>query len=306
MEDPYADLMDKRNWIPQMHRRSAPNQIFTENYNTPYNFRQGKETKDALGFLPTIGRDYDDNEEEELRRREEDDEEQRRQEEENIRMYSFRPEIEDPDMLALREIMDSFQAQNEVRRMRPITPGDFETLMDDFAAYEPRTEIKIDPILRVPLRTNELPNAGRFLGPYSSTDNFEEGWEQRDNNLPEYEEIPESRVYIDEIEEEQPEYGSGFNKQEEFFREFNNKPKPSVGEKKEIFRELANINDYLKENKYEFDIPQPLPQLTKPRDEDRQRTLFPKIYTEGGVVYAKDKEKGKELIINRVSLLLKI
>lgn len=56
MEDPYTEYqMVKRTWIPQMHRRSLP-QFFTEQYNTPGNFRLGKETRDDLEFLPQ----YDD------------------------------------------------------------------------------------------------------------------------------------------------------------------------------------------------------------------------------------------------------
>lgn len=53
MPDPYLGYETiKRTWIPQMHRRSiSNNQIFSEAYNTPGNFRMGMETRD-LEFLP--------------------------------------------------------------------------------------------------------------------------------------------------------------------------------------------------------------------------------------------------------------
>lgn len=55
MPDPYAEYeVIKRTWIPQMHRRSIPDsQIFSGEYNTPGNFRLGKETRD-LAFLPQV------------------------------------------------------------------------------------------------------------------------------------------------------------------------------------------------------------------------------------------------------------
>lgn len=53
MPDPYEgyEVVKRQPWIPQMHRRSIPNnQIFSE-YNTPGSFRMGVETRD-LEFLP--------------------------------------------------------------------------------------------------------------------------------------------------------------------------------------------------------------------------------------------------------------
>lgn len=59
MEDPYAayEVM-KRTWIPQMHRRALPDSQFFGGYNTPSDFRVGKEIRDdALEFLPQVNFD---------------------------------------------------------------------------------------------------------------------------------------------------------------------------------------------------------------------------------------------------------
>lgn len=52
MPDPYTEYI-KRTWLPQMHRRSAPNSQIFSDYNTPGDFRMGKESRDVSEALPS-------------------------------------------------------------------------------------------------------------------------------------------------------------------------------------------------------------------------------------------------------------
>lgn len=211
MEDPYAQYeVVKKGWIPQMHRRSYPPQLFTNTYNTPDDFRSGFEAKDALEFLPS------DNQEltvDDLRQ-----------------MYPL-----------VRYLNQVKLSPEEIQTT--LTPEEYDKLSRLLTEIDRSSNDEEDPF-------------ERFTLTYNTPDNFRAGWESRDA-------LPEPRIYFDENDDLQDEYGSGYNdpvfqKLKSSFDDDNddNDNHDNNYNNKEIFRELQN----------------------------RQR-LDNGIYTEGGVVY---------------------
>lgn len=268
MEDPYAEYsVTKRTWVPQMHRRSIP--IFNQNYNTPLNFRQGKETKDALEFLP-----FEDNPE-------------------NLDDFitaNNEEEIADSTIDEIRSFLPVMRLLNKMREESNINDytyrpsmENFGELLNDFDSTERANDIDVIDLLnniprnRIMQNYNNLPE--RFTLTYNTPENFRAGWESRD--LIEEEELPESRIYFDEglpQESQIEESGSGSHtQQDEIFRELKNgnfdfNDNQDQGE--EIFRELKNIP-----NKNDFY------DLESTETEHQNTMKQPAIYTEGGVVY---------------------
>lgn len=210
MEDPYAQYeVVKKGWIPQMHRRSFPPQLFTNAYNTPDDFRSGLETKDALEFLP--------------------------------------PNNQELTVDDLRQMYPLVRYLNQVKS----SPQEIQTTLT------PEEYDKLSRLLTQTDNSNDEENVEedpfeRFTLIYNTPDNFRAGWESRDA-------LPEPRIYFDENEDSEDEYGSGYNlpvyqklKSQISFDDNND----NNYNNKEIFRELQN----------------------------RQR-LDNGIYTEGGVVY---------------------
>lgn len=278
MEDPYANYdVAKRTWIPQMHRRSAPYPpIFTQNYNTPGNFREGKESRDDIDFLPydRQPQSYTNSFQELLDNPSEEQEDSTLDEIETILpMVNLLSKLREPS------------GYPEYRYRSSLKP--LQDVMNEFEATERTQDVDVEDlfrrqILRDRQNNGEIPE--QFSLSYNTPDNFRAGWESRDEIEGE-EELPESRIYFDEIQQENPqeEYGSGAHFQSDdafrglkdakydfgtssertqnFFRELNNLP---------ISSELSNGNE-----KYTAGKDKLVKTLGKHSG----------VYTEGGVVY---------------------
>lgn len=270
MKDPYAEYnVVKRSWIPQMHRRSMP--IFKQNYNTPTNFRQGKESKDSIEFLP-----YDDlNEETE----------------------EYLPEMDEStiELLPVVRLLTKMRQESNTENYAPYRTSvdNFQDLLDEFDANEQAQDVNIMDALRNNVLENTIARnladyPKRFTSTYNTPDNFRAGWESRDqidgivNDNDIDDELPESRIYFDENlpqENQMEEYGSGSNnnnnnQQEEIFRELKNDNflNQNRDNRKGVFRELEDKNLY------------DLPVGAVPPEQDTTLRQ-PGIYAEGGVLY---------------------
>lgn len=242
MEDPYASSqIIKRAWVPQMRRRSINPELFSEQYNTPSNFRLGKETRDALEFLP--------------------------------------PPAPPPNGPVSYLDQNNYLTVDDIAEMYPIVKylNDLNLTPQQIAYFlTPDNYERIGELLQE-LEENQEPDE-RFTLQYNTPDNFRAGWESRDSLL--YEELPESRVYIDEeVEPINEDYGSGNPNEEEIFRE-----RKTNLDTDEIFRELKTLQELENER---FD------QHWGKNDQK------PRIYTEGGVVYAPQKS-----LMNRLDRFL--
>lgn len=226
MEDPYAQVI-KRTWIPQMHRRSLPASDYFSEYNTPNDFRAGRESRDDLEFLP--------------------------------------PENDELTVNDLRQMYPLIRYLNQMKLnpeeiQNTLTPEEYDKLVRLLAQIEAtdpneEEEIEADPF-------------ERFTLEYNTPDNFRAGWESRDA-LGYNDEIPESRIYFDENDEPNEEYGSGYNTiPAGAFRELKNTFEDNNFHTKEIFRELQQKHN---------------------------SQSNPGVYTEGGVVYAPRSEEDQDL-----------
>lgn len=237
MEDPYAQVV-KRTWIPQMHRRSPPLGYFSENYNTPNDFRAGRESKDDLEYLP----EADDLTVDDLRE-----------------MY--------PLVKYLSRVNLSPEEVHET-----LTPDEYEKLSKLLDEIE-ETNMK----LRNEQEEEEEEDDPfeKFTLTYNTPDNFRAGWESRDA-LAYGDDFPESRIYFDENDESNEEYGSGYNTLPGgVFRELKNKfDHDNNFNTKEIFRELQH-----------------------------KHRSGPGVYTEGGVVYAPRSDEERDMRENLDKLL---
>lgn len=296
MEDPYSTYtVDKRNWIPQMRRRSIPlAQVFNPNYNTPTNFRMGKETRDELEFLPPINRPnylFDDNE-----NTEEDDSES---------STAVNPE-DIKEFYPMLDYIYKFRTTTENFRNLPLRTRykQLKSLLNEFSSLEQPEDIDIDEILNRQIEKEETENVEengvvpeRFEETYNTPDNFRAGWESKDLLN---EDIPESRIYVNENEDDYPEeYGSGSHTEpEEIFRELKQLHTQQAEEEQsdiprysnddEIFRELKQMQ----KSEENSNLVKLQPQPDKIRDLDTSG-----LYTEGGVVYAPDSKLIGKLIL---------
>lgn len=276
MEDPYADYsVAKREWIPQMHRRSTPQ--YLDQPNEPENF-QSNRPRDPLEFLQRYDTEYPEQE----------------------RIFNDRPTLlEQNDYLTLEGLTEMYPVIKFLNDMhltpreiqKFLSPENYDKLRELLAEFDRRSaqgENDVQDLLRQQLEAdteyeNSLPDE-RFTLNYNTPDNFRAGWESKDT-LPykDVDDIPESRVYIDEDEgqeDENTEYGSGnpLAQDEEIFRERKTNHNYEVPTEREIFRELERGN----------------------QERILTNRLRPGVYTEGGVVWSPTVEKNfiGKLIIN--------
>lgn len=266
MEDPYADYsVAKREWIPQMHRRSLPQ--YLDQSKDSGNFHSNS-PEDSLEFLQRYEANYP----------------------EQNTVFNDRPTIlEQNDYLTLEDLTEMYPVIKFLNDMhltpreiqKFLSPENYEKLRELLAEFDRKTaqsENDVHDPRKQQLEPdndydNSLPDE-RFTLTYNTPDNFRAGWESRDA-LPykDFDDIPESRVYIDEEEGqegENTEYGSGNPlAPDEIFRERKTNPNYDVPTEMEIFRELEREN-----NGRVF--------------RDRPR---PGVYTEGGVVWSPTVER---------------
>lgn len=295
MKDPYAEYnVDKRSWIPQMHRRSIS--IFNQNYNTPGNFRQGLESRDSVEFLP-----YDEEQQEDQGITDE---------------YLPNDEGNEIDESTVQDFRMFFPVMRLLNKMKqvPRNPEEDYTyrptdVLRDFEETERDQDVDVVDFLRNNILGNAIKQNNeeivdddyprRFTFVYNTPDNFRAGWEIRDllnddDGMEENEEIPESRIYFDEgLPQNNPieEYGSGsHNQQDEIFRELkneNNFLKNDNEQREEIFRELKNMQN---DDNY-FDVNGPViserkSNLHQQKEQQKeQQQQQPGFYAEGGLLY---------------------
>ncbi|KAI4461799.1 receptor-type tyrosine-protein phosphatase [Holotrichia oblita] len=253
MEDPYVGYtLNKRTWIPQMRRRSIPlGQGFNPNYNIPNNFRIGEETRDKLEFLRPIPSP---------KQLLSEDEEYSN----GVDINSREAEITPEDLEEFYPMMDyiyKLRSTTEGIKDLPVNVGyqKLKSLLYDFARIERPEDVDVGNLLNRHMANEQNTNPGdssnvpeRFSLSYNTPDNFRAGWETRDLLD---DDIPESRVYIDEADEDYPEeYGSGtYTATDEIFRELKQINKhqrerdeeemetPRYPDEDEIFRELKQM-----------------------------------------------------------------
>lgn len=284
MEDPYAAYtVNKRTWIPQMRRRSIPlAQIFKPNYNTPKNFRIGEESRDNLEFLrPLHPPNLLFQRNQRLRGDPKD----------------YSPAEINPDDLEefypMMNYISKLRTTTEDFRKLPVSDrySKLKSLLNDFATIERPEDIDVDNLLLRQINEDDASSPDnsnapeRFTLTYNPPDKFPVGW---DNSELLEDDIPESRVYVDETDEDYPEeYGSGAHtEQEEIFRELKQLHKQEQDAVREQISVRSNDDEIFRE----------LKNLQK-EDEDGNLTELPRkidkngnvdssgLYTEGGVVY---------------------
>ncbi|KAF2882337.1 hypothetical protein ILUMI_23836 [Ignelater luminosus] len=267
MPDPYAQYeVTKRAWIPQMHRRSLPlPSYFSKQYNTPLGFRLGEETRDSLEYLPKMRQEPYDNE---------------------FLTNDIQEEI--PSDLSLEDLSEFYPMINFLSKLHLTTddvrnlllPKNYpvlQALLDEFEKSESAYDTNIVDLLRQQIEEDQLEKEypdvpERFSLMYNTPDSFRAGWESRDIQTDE--ELPESRVYFDENEDDdsqRQEYGSGERTEPE-----------------EIFRELKHLHE-----KYGYDFDdknQQIAGLARRVDEKGDAESQSGVYTEGGVVYVPDSQ----------------
>lgn len=228
MADPYADyLVNKRTWIPQMHRRS---EIFSPNYNTPGNFRSGLEIRDDLDFLPTSDSYYNDR--------------QPRQQNDNEDDLGLTLD----ELERLKPIVDFFDkigvGKHELKMLLlPQNNDHLQELLELYDLYERENNNNLED---QDADDEEPPE--RFSPSYNTPDNFRAGFESRDD-------MPEPRVYYEDeqttyADEPPEEYGSGIQAEPaEVFRELKKMRTNYFKSPKsqEIFRELKNLQKHEEE-----------------------------------------------------------
>lgn len=295
MEDPYANYdVSKRAWIPQMHRRSVPfPPIFNQNYNTPGNFREGKESRDDIDFLPydRQPQSYTDTFEELL--------DNPSEEQEDSTMDEIEAILPMVNLLSkLREPPDNF----EYRHRSSLKP--LQGITNGFEATERTQDVDVEDLLRRQIlrdRQNNRDIPERFSLSYNTPDNFRAGWESRDE-IEGDEELPESRIYFDEIQQENPqeEYGSGAHFQpDDGFRGLQNEIYDfgtSSERTQNLFRELNNVQDSseLYNGKTEKYVPE--------NDKlGKAAGKHSRVYTEGGVVYVPENKLSGNWEINLIT-----
>lgn len=264
MPDPYTQYeVTKREWFPPMRRRSAsPPSYFNEHYNTPSGFRLGEETKDILEYLPST---YEDN-----------------------ILTNNVPYASTTDLSA-NDIEDFYPTINFINKFKlstddvrklllPENVPILRALLEEFDKYENTYDVDALELLKQieeEKMKEESESPERFSLLYNTPDGFRAGWETKD--FQQDAELPESRVYYDENEDEdfeKREYGSG------------ERTEP------EIFRELQHIHE-----KYNNDLSYPKSEVIHQRDGGLVRKVNDEnyrgqsgVYTEGGVVYVPDSQ----------------
>ncbi|CAH1973634.1 unnamed protein product [Acanthoscelides obtectus] len=231
LPDPYADYaVAKRNWIPQMRRRTPPRYPVT---NDPV---------DSLEFLEALDNDTP------------------------LTNYELKDNkltlAETTEMYpVIKFLNDLHLTPREIQQF--ISPENYENLAELLSRFDRMygQQYDIQELVRKQLEADEeAENAAaeeRFTANYNTPANFRAGFESKDSNMNEGNELPESRIYFDEEEagDDGGEYGSGHSAG--IFRE--RRLEHDLPKNGEIFRELTN--------KQHDDAP-------------------PKIYTEGGVVWS--------------------
>nr|XP_022917943.1 receptor-type tyrosine-protein phosphatase N2 isoform X2 [Onthophagus taurus] len=206
MEDPLANF--------DIDKRSQLTQIFTEDYNTPKNFRLGKETRDI----------FDPNQFESKN---------------NVELAEFYPIID--YLTQLQDVTERFKTLPTSAKFKTLSK-----LSQDFDNIESPKDINVDEFFdqNVPMEIDS----------FQSEFNAQNG-QNRD-------EIPESRVYYDEDEDNGKEYGSG-----ELFKTVKGLKNVGNDHHRDVFRELKQLQeeDFIGNN--------------------RKNNKEAGLYTEGGVVY---------------------
>ncbi|KAK5645165.1 hypothetical protein RI129_006465 [Pyrocoelia pectoralis] len=264
MPDPYTDYeITKREWIPQMRRRSVPPTYFNERYNSPLGFRLGQETRDSLEYLP-------DNYEDEI-------------------VTNDIPYTSTTD-LSIDDFKEFYPTINFLNRFK-LTSDDLrqlllpqnipvlQTLLEEFDKEESNYDTDVLGLLRQRMEDDERETVEpeRFSMLYNTPDRFRAGWESRDIQGTE-DDLPESRVYYEENEDndvERQDGGSGEVTEPEIFREL-----------KQLHEKYGNDVDVTKlTNNYQASNG-----LKRDYDKNNNNNGQSGIYTEGGVMYVPDSQ----------------
>lgn len=301
MEDPYVQYsVVKRNWIPQMHRRSVP-EIFNPNYNTPGNFRMGKETKGRnYNFYETPPETYAHDE---------------IIEDPSSEDRILTDEVTSEDVMEFIPMMEYLNGvHDQVKNFRgPATPQNFvklQELFDGFNRREALEDTDVEAILRdrteeEQRRRNNIHDS--FSLGYNTPDGFRAGWESRDA----FEELPESRVYYDE-NDQQPveEYGSGLHPNSE---DIVRKIGPSRGQYDNVLPDLDEDQNYLVQKndagEYAFLKLNKVEKLSermtgnRKTETDEKGKVDPGLYTEGGVIYLPNTHERGEFVPRLIDLI---
>ncbi|XP_031352331.1 uncharacterized protein LOC116177484, partial [Photinus pyralis] len=263
MPDPYAGYeIKKREWIPQMRRRSVSPTYFNEYYNSPLGFRLGEETRDSQDYLS------DGNENEFLT---------------NDIPYTSTTDLSVDDFKEFYPTINFLSKFNlnsdDVRKLlQPENVPILQAILEGFDKEESNYDTDVLALLRQRMENDEPVEPERFSMLYNTPEGFRSGWESRDiQGLGD--DLPESRVYYEENED------NGVERQDDGSGE-STEP--------EIFRELKQLHD-----KYGNDVDvtqftnnhQPSSGLaTKTSDNNNNNNGQSGIYTEGGVVYVPDSQ----------------
>lgn len=269
MPDPYTQYeLRKREWLPQMRRRSIPvPSNFNREYNTPMGFRMGEETRDELEYLPKISPDLYQDE-----------------------FISNRiPEDYAPN-LSLEEMQQLYPMIDYLNKLR-LTKADIQdllltknynvlqSLLNNFDKNENIYDTDVLNLVPQPIEGSQLQDGNseipeRFSLMYNTPDRFRAGWESKDYQS--IGELPESRVYFDEDDDEQKhEYGSG-----------------ELNVADDVIKELQHLQE---KHGYQVNIPEydNYPEIAGIAHKINQEGTVEKqsgVYTEGGVVYVPDSQ----------------
>lgn len=263
MEDPLAYTINKREWIPQMHRRASPKipREYTLSNSDP---------EQMLEFLP-------------LSQNQENDAYRLRDEVDiNDNTYNY------PEYITDRERENVYPILRYINELE-LTPADLrsllspenyrrlQNLLERFENSMVLQEQNIQDIINKASYGEQKPSE-RFTQTYNTPDNFRAGWEAKDS-LRLYEDLPEQRIYSEENDEEPlMEHGSGHHpNNENNFRELNAINIEAQKDKsKTSFRELQN------ENKDGF---RTFEEIQRKYGKNNVYEPHPGVYTEGGVIY---------------------
>lgn len=272
MPDPYAQYeIVKREWFPQMRRRSIPPPTsFSEQYNNPLNFGLKDRDRDSLEYLGQAVDDVDENSK----------------------------SADDSENISLADFDELFPIINFLNKLR-LTPEEISSLLlpsnynilrsllNEFDKSESAYVTDIDSLRQSMENEQNDDTPERFSLIYNTPDSFRAGWESRDIQ-PIENDLPESRVYFDENDEDlqKQEDGSGERTEPE-----------------EIFRELKQLHE-----KYGYDVPEPDNNNNEPISELSEiynKKVRPPagLYTEGGVVYLPQTQTAGKIIYSAAIFL---
>lgn len=263
MPDPYAGYeINKREWIPQMRRRSVSPTYFNEFYNSPLGFTLGEETRESQDYPP------DNNENEFLS---------------NNIPYTSSTDLSVADFKEFYptiNFLNKFKLNSDdVRKLlQPENAPILQAVLEGFDKEESNYDTDVLALLRLSMENDKPVEPERFSTVYNTPERFRAGWESRDiQGLGD--DLPESRVYYEENEDngvERQDDGSGESTEPEIFREL-----------KQLHEKYGNDVDVTQFTNNH----QPSSGLaTKTSDNNNNNNGQSGIYTEGGVVYVPDSQ----------------